>query len=343
MKLAVSSFHAPLAEGSAGGRQLWAVGEALRELGHEVSCLCWQPDEPSALPSWATWRPVPRAPRWQVRTTALARPRTDAARLGWDPPEDAVLLADDVLAFGAVGARPAAVAVHYDVRLDTIAERHGSPRHLQDYRAQRRVVARAHTVLTFSERVRAAVGTGTVVPATVPFPDAVLAPVDAPTVGLLANWTWRPNVTAARTLLRLWPEVRAQVRGAELVLAGRGPCPVGSAEGVRWLGEVSSAADLLAQASLLAFPCRSTSGPKMKTLDALAHGVPVVTSTGGAEGVHPSAGLVVTRDDQLVSRLVELLNDPGRRSAMAAAARAGMEAHHSPRIAAQARVVALEV
>ncbi len=341
MKLAVSSFHAPQAEGSAGGRQLWAVGEALRALGHEVSCLCWQPSEPSGLPSWAEWRPVPPASSWRVRTTALVRPRTDAARLGWDPPQDAVVLADDVLAFGAVGTTSAAVAVHYDVRLDTAAERHWSPRNVQDLRAQRRAVARAHTVLTFSERVSAALGTGTVVPATVPFPDEVLAPVEAPVVGLLANWTWRPNLTAAGTLLRLWPEVRAHVPGAELVLGGRGPCPVGATEGVRWLGEVSTAADLLAQVSLLAFPCRNTSGPKMKTLDALAHGVPVVTSTGGAEGVHPSDGLVVTTDDRLVGQLVSLLRDPHRRSAMAAAARAGMDAHHSPRIAALARVAAL--
>lgn len=338
MRLAVASYHAPRAEGSAAGRQLWAVGEALLALGHDVTALCWQPAEPLDLPAWATWQPVPDAPRWQVRGRALLRPRSDPERLRWDPPAEAVILADDPFAFAVARGRPAAVGVHYAASLDRRALG-PSPAALQDLRAERFAVRRATQVLALSDRVRRDVGRGVVVPATLPLPAAPVDPVEPPVVGLLADWSWTPNRLAAATLLAAWPAVRRQVPSARLLLAGRGHRPSGAPEGVTWLGEVPRSCDLLAQVAVLAFPCPATSGPKMKTLDALGHGVPVVTTQAGAEGVHPNDGLLVT--DDLVRTLVDVLKDPERRREQAVAARAAMQEHHAPQVAARARVAAL--
>lgn len=339
MKLAIASYHAPRAEGSAAGRQLWALGEALQELGHSVTALCWQPAEPADLPTWATWRPIPAGRALPVRARALGRPRSDPRRLAWDPPSDAVLLCDEPFGFAAADGRPMATGVHYSVALDVQAQGRWSPRAVQDLRAERFAVRRASHVITESERVRDAVGRGVVVPATVPLPPRVVDPVESPVVGLLADWSWAPNRAAAARLISAWPLVRAQVPTAQLLLGGRGACPVGTLDGVRWLGELPYAADLLSQAAVLAFPCPPTSGPKMKTLDALAHGVPVVTSAAGAEGVHPNDGLLVS--DDLVQTLVQVLNDPAGRAERARAARSAMQDHHAPRQAAQARVDAL--
>ncbi|MCW2600413.1 MAG: glycosyl transferase group 1 [Frankiales bacterium] len=342
MKFAFVSYHPPLADGSAAGRQLFALGEALRAEGHEVTCWCWRAQEPTGLPDWAEWQPVPNAAGWRVRGRAVLQPRSDIVRADWEVPEGAVGIADDPASFAAVaGATLSIATVHYAVRLDRAALTDWSGPHVQDWRGERTAVRRAGQVWTFSPRVRQAVGRGVIVPATVPMPDQPVPLVDEPVVGLLADWSWPPNLHAADTLVRGWARVRAHVPGARLLLAGRGSCPVGSLPGVEWLGEVPETSDLLSQISVFAFPCPDTSGPKMKTLDALAHGIPVVTTPAGAEGLVGGSGAVLGSTASLASALIDLLRDPRRRARLAVQGRTAVERGHAPLVAARARVRAV--
>lgn len=341
MKFAFVGYHPPSPEGSAAGRQLFALGEALLVDGHEVTCQVWCPDEPADLPAWARWTPPPKAATWRVRGRALLLPRTDVARLRCHFPPDVVAVADDPASYAAVRGHPHAVTtIHFSVGLDRAALCDWSPQHLQDWRAERAAVRAGTQVWAFTERVRDAVGANLVVPPTIPLPEQAVEVIDAPVVGLLADWSWAPNRIAASALLREWPAVRAEVPGATLLLAGRGDEPVGSSAGVRWLGAVARTSDLLEQLAVFAFPCPPTSGPKMKTLDALAHGVPVLTTTGGAEGLGRDAGAVVEDGPSLVPALVALLGDPARRQQLAGQARTAIVERFAPSVAARARVAA---
>ena len=146
-------------------------------------------------------------------------------------------------------------------------------------------------VLSFSSRVGAiARGRARLVPIATHVPDAPLPLVDEPRALLLANWEWPPNAAALASLLREWPAVRERVPAAHLLLAGWGldDMGVGSIPGVELVGAVPTVADALSMASVFAFPCPPSSGPKVKVLEALAHGVPVVTNEYGAEGLPPS-------------------------------------------------------
>lgn len=344
MRIAFVSYHVPEAEGTAAGRQLLAVGDALVAAGHEVTAWSWRPQPPaSALPPWCEWAPVPAEPSWRVRSRALVRPRSDIVAARWRPPADAVCVADDPASFAAVAAAGSltVATVHYSVALDRLALRDPRPPHVQDWRAERRAVRRAGLVWAMSERVRRRAGRGVVVPATLPMPTEPLPLVEQPVVALLANWGWEPNVDAARTLLAGWPDVRDEVPGARLLLAGRGPAPVGAMPGVEWCGEVGSAVDVLGRAAVLAFPAPATSGPKMKVLDALAHGVPVVTTAAGAEGIAHGGGATVVGRRRFAAALAALLNDPQRRARQSAAGRAAVLAAHSPALAATRRLESL--
>ncbi|HEX7355225.1 MAG TPA: glycosyltransferase [Mycobacteriales bacterium] len=347
MRFAFATRNLPEQYGGAAGRQLWAVGEALLAAGHDVTAWCWRPEPPRGeVPAWCTWRPLPAEAAWRTRTRALLRPRTDAARGAWTAPADAVAVADDPVSWAAVagqGAR-AVATVHYSVALDRRALADHRPAVVQDARGERRAVRRADAVWALSTRVRDAVGRGVVVPACVPVPASVVPPVDAPVAGLLADWSWAPNRAAAGALVRGWPAVRAAVPGARLLLAGRGAAPVGAAAGVEWLGEVPATADLLAQVAVFAFPCPPTSGPKMKVLDALAHGIPVLTTPAGAEGIagDTTGALAVQPERGFTDRLVALLSDPPSRTAMGAAGRRLLVDGHAPAVAAQARVAAAQ-
>jgi len=248
------------------------------------------------------------------------------------------------VSYPAVHRSPhSAVTFHYLSRWDVPALRFPTPWDLQNLRAERNAARKAKLVFAYSERVgRVANGRAHVVPIAYPMPDEPLPPRDDAVVLLLANWAWPPNAKALQWMLELWPEVRERVPAAELVLAGWGLERMGvtSGFGVRVIGSVARSVDALAEASVLAFPCPPTSGPKTKVLEALSYGVPVVTTAYGVEGLLLGAGggAVVADRATFADALVDLLLDPARRRQLAATGRAAMLANHSGRAAARARV-----
>ena len=336
MRIDVLSRHLPQPEGTAAGRVLLATVEGLLAEGCQVTVTSWAPEPPtSALPSWCAWRPLPEEPAWRRRGRALIHPRSDVVRLGWSPEGRAV--ADDPLSAPALPEGGVAT-LHYVTALDLAAlARRPTARDVQDLRAERRLRGRA--LLTYSDRVARWCG-GTAVPVAVTVPSAPLPPVERPVAGLLADWTWPPNRAALATLLRLWPTVRAQLPAARLELSGRGSDAIGTIEGVRVLGQVPQAADALERLAVLAFPCPETSGPKVKVLEAAAHGTPVLTTPAGAEGLHSQAVQTV-ESDRFADALVALLRDPARRVELATRARTDVLRVHAPGPAARARLAAL--
>jgi glycosyltransferase involved in cell wall biosynthesis len=158
------------------------------------------------------------------------------------------------------------------------------------------------------------------------------APLDGPPVaGIIGTAAWPPTAAAMRELVTdVWPRVR--VPGAELLVAGRGTDALGlAADGVRVLGEVPSASEFFDRLSVLLFPLRRGSGMKVKTLEALASGVPVVTSAAGAEGIAASDGVIVAEEPaELARAAAELLSDDGTKRERGAAAAATFTQHYAP-------------
>src|SRR5207248_787447 len=99
------------------------------------------------------------------------------------------------------------------------------------------VMRAADLCLALSERVLGAVD-GVVVPAAYPMPDEPLPFVEEPVAAIMSDWLWPPNRAALDTLLTDWPQVRARVPAARLLVAGRNLSPdaVGIIEGVEYLG-----------------------------------------------------------------------------------------------------------
>ena len=348
MRLSVVSRHLPLPEGGSNGRALLAWVEGALTEGHEVDVWSWSPDPPPHdLPSWCTWRPLPREPWLHMKARALVHPRSDVVIDGWAPHAGWVPVADDPISFPAVARfdRPV-LTVHYLTRFDAPAVGRRSARDIQDLRAERRDARRAAVVIAHSDRVAATIGVPAAsVPLAYPVPDIVLPLVDQPVAVLLADWRWPPNQRALRVVLEAWTSVRERVAGAKLILAGRGmEAGEVSEPGVRAIGPVARAIDALGMAAVLPFPCPPSSGPKVKVLEAMAYGVPVLTTDHGAEGIFGTAGreaLVVAGEAGFGDALAALLADPGRRAAIAAAGRRAAVEHHAPVPAARAKLAAI--
>jgi len=163
------------------------------------------------------------------------------------------------------------------------------------------------------------------------------APLDGPPVaGLIGSGDWPPTANAiARLVHRVWPLVRREVPDARLLIAGRATgglaVPDAAGLGVEFVGEVDSAAAFLARLSLLLYPVERGSGMKVKVLEALACGVPVVTTKEGAEGVAPTPGIAVhASDEELAAAAVDLLRDARARAERGAAARAAFLERFAP-------------
>jgi hypothetical protein len=339
VKLLLVCEHLPEREGTASGRLLRAAGDGLVAAGHEVRAVSWTERAPTEeLPSWAVWQPLHRGHGLREHAAALVRPRWASAALELSDDAD-LSFAEDPLSWAAIARhRRTGVVVHYSCLLDARALGRVRPRDVQGHRADRRAVRDAAVPLSYSPRVAAALGgRADWLPAAVLPPADPLPACPQPRALLLAGWDWPPNHVALQALLSDWPAVRARVPGAELLLAGRG-CPDVTAPGVRVLGEVPRALDAVAEAAVLAFPSPATSGPKTKVLEALAAGLPVLTTSAGAEGLADASVCRLPGAQGFSSALAALLEQEGERAALAARGRAMVLEHHSPAAAASARL-----
>ena len=88
----------------------------------------------------------------------------------------------------------------------------------------------------------------------------------------------------------MWPRVLAEVPTARLVIAGANPPEalrerVSQTPRTELTGFVESLEPYYARASVFIAPLQTGAGVKFKTIDAMLRGVPIVTTTVGAEGI----------------------------------------------------------
>lgn len=146
----------------------------------------------------------------------------------------------------------------------------------------------------------------------------------------LGSLEWRPNLDGLRLLLdEVFPAVRAAVPSARLSVVGRNPPPwlVQRLAGLEWASLHANVPDVrphLAGAGVLAVPLRIGGGSRLKVLEALACGLPVVSTRVGAEGLCLRGGEhldVVENVEDMAAALVKSIHDPERPRRQAAAGR----------------------
>lgn len=127
-------------------------------------------------------------------------------------------------------------------------------------------------------------------------------------IGLHGNFGTRSNIASALYLLdAILPRVRAQVPGARARIIGRNP-PVElrarADERATVTGEVADIRDELDQLDVYVAPMLGGTGIKNKVLEAMAAGLPVVTTSAVAEAVPGRSALVVADDPNVMANEV---------------------------------------
>jgi succinoglycan biosynthesis protein ExoO len=156
-------------------------------------------------------------------------------------------------------------------------------------------------------------------------------PVAVPQAGeggglLFVGSSTAPNVDGLRWFLdEIWPRIRAQLPDARLTVAGTvctSPA-IAPSPGVALLGRVAELAPLYRRADVVISPLRVGSGLKIKLIEALGHGKPVVATSVTAQGVEHLLEDAVSIADQpqdFAAEVMHLLTQPTLRAERAAAA-----------------------
>jgi len=158
----------------------------------------------------------------------------------------------------------------------------------------------------------------------------------APPLICLGSFDWLPSRDGGRWLTQtIWPALRRRSPQAVLHLAGPGSDSLLRAADprVRVHGVVAEPSSLLDPRGIVVIPVRAGSGVRLRILEAWAAGIPVVTTTLGAEGLaggdDEGAALADTPED-FVSAVERICAEPDYRERLTCQGRALLQ-RHDPR------------
>jgi sugar transferase (PEP-CTERM/EpsH1 system associated) len=144
---------------------------------------------------------------------------------------------------------------------------------------------------------------------------------------------FRPNVDAV-----LWfcsqalPLIRDRIPEARLYVVGKNPHPrlarLARGDGVTLTGFVQDVRPYVAAAEVCVAPLLTGGGTRLKVLEAMAMGKPIVSTALGCEGIRVTSGREVVLAESAIdfaAQAIALLEDAERRNALGQAARAFVE------------------
>ncbi len=188
----------------------------------------------------------------------------------------------------------------------------------------------------------------------VPDPRLLVAPplsyADSPqNVLYLGTLSWQPNLEGLRALLRDFAPFRELLRDSRLIVAGSGPpgwlLNVAAAEpSVDIVTPVLHAEDLYQRARVFVEPVRGGGGSKVKVLNAMARGLPVVSTPDGAAGLDVVDGehlLIASGPRAIAEALARVIADEALWRKLSENGRRLIQERYRPEIAYRALADAL--
>jgi polysaccharide biosynthesis protein PslH len=168
----------------------------------------------------------------------------------------------------------------------------------------------------------------------------VAPPAEGPVVVFTGSMDWEANRDGIRFFVdEVWPLIRARAPTARLRVVGRNP-PAALVQqgspGVSFTGFVDDVRDHVRDAQAFVIPLRVGGGTRIKAFEAMAMGLPVVSTAIGIEGLAVEPGqhyLLADTADALAAEVLRLVDDGALRLALSQAARALVESQFGHRVA----------
>ena len=162
-------------------------------------------------------------------------------------------------------------------------------------------------------------------------------PFDADTISFIGRMDYYPNQECmSRFCAQVWPLLKAQRPAMKLLIVGADPSPamrkLGELPGVTVTGSVPDVRPFIRSSALMVAPLNIARGTQNKILEAMAMGVPVVTSSIAAGGVDAEAQehlLVADSPQSCAQAIMRIVDNPLERARLAMAGRQRMLSHHA--------------
>jgi len=160
---------------------------------------------------------------------------------------------------------------------------------------------------------------------------------DADTISFIGRMDYYPNQECMLRFTRdVWPLVRGVRPAMKLLIVGADPSPairaLGDLPGVTVTGSVPDVRPHVRGSAAMVAPLAIARGTQNKILEAMAMGVPVVTSRAAAGGVDAEAErhlLVADAPQEVAAAILRIVDHPDERARLAAAGRERMLSHHA--------------
>jgi glycosyltransferase involved in cell wall biosynthesis len=154
------------------------------------------------------------------------------------------------------------------------------------------------------------------------------------TVFHFASMDWLPNIEAVEWLLEnVWQVVLKKIPDAQLILAGRGmPEKIkhAASKNITIIENVADSALFYAAYDVMLVPLWSGSGLRIKLVEGLAYGKPIITTSIGAEGIPYTKNkelLIADTAEEFVNAIINLLSNPTQKQQLQINARVLAESH----------------
>jgi glycosyltransferase involved in cell wall biosynthesis len=145
------------------------------------------------------------------------------------------------------------------------------------------------------------------------------------------NFSHSPNVDAMLYFCRkIFPLIKSKLSAVSLVIAGAHPSRrirnlAKGDKNITVTGYVDDITGCYKKAKVLVAPIRYGAGMRFKILEAMALGVPAVTTSLGARGIPKECLLIADKPEEFCRQVVRLLGDSKFRNILAAKARVAVE------------------
>lgn len=152
----------------------------------------------------------------------------------------------------------------------------------------------------------------------------------------IGSLEWMPNIDAVEWFLKeVWPLVIRRDEHLRFHIAGKG-MPESwkdrKIDGVIMDGQVPDAVEYVQNKGICVVPLRSGSGIRLKILEAMSAGKPVISTTIGAQGIDCTDGeniIVADEPEDMADKIIQLTNHPDRFEQIASNGRKLIEEKYS--------------